>query len=578
MDLQKKYTKALDFLRSNQFSEAKKIFQQILRKKPTDVFSIESLAKITLEEGHLEHADTYLTKLAALTDKPDVLQNIIILNYDLHNYDKCSEYINQVTIKDQNNLIANLYKAKILLTHEKFDEAAGIFESLHDIYTENVLFLTNYAFALNKSGRYGRSIEINKILLLKDPKNADTFYNIGIAYENLNNDSEAEASYMRSIEIDNFKEPAYLNLSSLYLKLKKHEQSKKILHELLNINKNSHTAYFMLGYLASMENKLEDSIAYFNNSLAHHPSHAKSHLHLGLSMLRLGMYDKFAQHYKWRSKDADEIRASQMKFDDFEVDFIDKNSNLLIHYDQGIGDQIFFSRFIKYLEAKQITLVVNKKIKSFLKKNLTKINIIDSEQEKDISHVDFKKINLSSVMRFIKHTDFLKEKSFRPDSGNKISKKNDVIGLSWRSKSGYYGDSKSFSIHDLLKVINRQELQFINLQYGEVADELQDVFKHTSVIVNSDENKNITDEINDLAEVIKKCDIVVTCSNVTAHVAGVMRKKTYLLAPSKYGRLWFWDADDSGHSVWYPSVKIISNEEDNWNIVFEQLNKYLIKL
>lgn len=578
MDLQKKYTKALDFLRSNQFLQAKKIFQQILRKKPTDVFSIESLAKITLEEGHLEHADTYLTKLAALTDNPDVLQNIIILNYDLHNYDKCGEYINKVTIKDQNNLIANLYKAKILLTHEKFDEAAGIFESLHDIYAENVLFLTNYAFALNKSARYDRAIEINKILLLKDPKNADTFYNIGIAYENTNNDSEAEASYMRSIEIDNSKESGYLNLSSLYLKLKKHEQSKKILHELLNINKNSHTAYFMLGYLASMENKLEDSIAYFNNSLAHHPSHTKSHIHLGLSMLRLGMYDEFAQHYKWRSRDVDEIRASQMKFDDFEIDLIDKNSNLLIHHDQGIGDQIFFSRFIKYLEAKQITLIVNKKIKSFLEKNITKVNIIDSEQEKDVSHVDYKKINLSSVMRFIKHTDFLKEKSSRPDPGNKVSKRNHVIGLSWRSKSGYYGDSKSFSIHELLKVINRQELQFTNLQYGEVADELQDVLNNTGVIVNADKNKNITDEINDLAEVIKKCDVVVTCSNVTAHVAGVMGKKTYLLAPSKYGRLWFWDADDSGHSVWYPSVKIISNEEDNWNMVFEQLNKYLIKL
>jgi len=49
MDLNKKYNQAISHLKQNQIDQAKKIFQQVLRKKPKDIFSIEQLAKIYID-------------------------------------------------------------------------------------------------------------------------------------------------------------------------------------------------------------------------------------------------------------------------------------------------------------------------------------------------------------------------------------------------------------------------------------------------------------------------------------------------------------------------------------------------
>jgi len=73
------------------------------------------------------------------------------------------------------------------------------------------------------------------------------------------------------------------------------------------------------------------------------------------------------------------------------------------------------------------------------------------------------------------------------------------------------------------------------------------------------------------------CDLVITCSNVTAHVAGLLGKKTILILPKYYGRLWFWDQDKTKNSFWYPSIKIIENENNEWSKIFARINSEIDK-
>ena len=62
-------------------------------------------------------------------------------------------------------------------------------------------------------------------------------------------------------------------------------------------------------------------------------------------------------------------------------------------------------------------------------------------------------------------------------------------------------------------------------------------------------------DIDALASLICACDIVVTVSNTTAHLAGALGKETYLLVPSGRGRMWCWfrDRDDS---PFYPRMRL----------------------
>jgi ADP-heptose:LPS heptosyltransferase len=59
-------------------------------------------------------------------------------------------------------------------------------------------------------------------------------------------------------------------------------------------------------------------------------------------------------------------------------------------------------------------------------------------------------------------------------------------------------------------------------------------------------------DIDGLLSIIKSCDVVVTVSNITAHLAGAIGKKTFLLLPFSRGRIWYWH--DEQKSLWYPEM------------------------
>ena len=59
----------------------------------------------------------------------------------------------------------------------------------------------------------------------------------------------------------------------------------------------------------------------------------------------------------------------------------------------------------------------------------------------------------------------------------------------------------------------------------------------------------------DSAADLTACDLVVTVSNTTAHLAGALGKPTLLFVPQSRGQLWYW-FNDRNDSPWYPSMRV----------------------
>jgi ADP-heptose:LPS heptosyltransferase len=74
------------------------------------------------------------------------------------------------------------------------------------------------------------------------------------------------------------------------------------------------------------------------------------------------------------------------------------------------------------------------------------------------------------------------------------------------------------------------------------------------------------DNLNDLeglANLIEACDLVLTTSNSTAHLAGALNKETINLVSFGAARIWYWLNEVNGCSLWYPSVKLVEQERDD---------------
>ena len=74
-----------------------------------------------------------------------------------------------------------------------------------------------------------------------------------------------------------------------------------------------------------------------------------------------------------------------------------------------------------------------------------------------------------------------------------------------------------------------------------------------------------------MLSLISICDLVLSVSNTTVHLAGGIGKKTYLMLPKGKGQLWYW-SKEKDNSIWYKSVKIFQQDIPNtWDKVINNI-------
>lgn len=96
-----------------------------------------------------------------------------------------------------------------------------------------------------------------------------------------------------------------------------------------------------------------------------------------------------------------------------------------------------------------------------------------------------------------------------------------------------------------------------------------------SISLETINNLNLFDDIDGLLGAIESCDVVVTTSNTTAHLAGACGKETLLLLPKAVGKFWYWQ-DINNISLWYPSIKVFrQNKQGDWSDPVNKAREYL---
>jgi tetratricopeptide (TPR) repeat protein len=128
-----------------------------------------------------------------------------------------------------------------------------------------------------------------------------------------------------------------------------------------------------------------------------------------------------------------------------------------------------------------------------------------------------------------------------------------VIGLSWRSSNPETGAARSLALSDLVKSLQAPGVRFVNLQYGDVAAEIEALERDEGIEVLQCPGLDTTDDLDGLAALIEACDEVVSIGNATAHLAGALGKKTTVLLPKAPSWRWLLSGSET---PWYRSVMI----------------------
>lgn len=149
------------------------------------------------------------------------------------------------------------------------------------------------------------------------------------------------------------------------------------------------------------------------------------------------------------------------------------------------------------------------------------------------------------------------------------------IGISWRSLQprdrGGVAARKSAPLESFAQLAHASQARLVDLQYGDV-DEERAAFDaaHPGLRVPI-AGLDTFGDLEGLLAAIEACDRVVTTSNVTAHLAGTIGKRTTVVFPGARSPFHYWDAVEGRRSLWYPSVEIATDARWTWAEAFAAL-------
>ena len=505
------------------------------------------------EAGDMSLAEIYLKKSLAIDPKhADSFNNLGALQLSKKNYvDAELNFRKALEIKpNEDAYLINLSDCLFVLGIK--DEPINLLLKIQrgsDFYQEAQKKLFNI-FLKNKNYRdaisYGRAILENDDDVFIKEKLINAYLKIG----ELN---EAETLLAK---IDSNSNPFFFNQGAIEAEKGNYVNAEKLFNKILNSKEYCVLAQHNLGIIKFKQRLFNQAIDHFENALKNDKNFGEAKMTLGLCQLSQYQFksgwDNFLT-YQDSSVFNFSLTNNIPKWKGHTTD-----KTIMIIFDQGVGDQIFFSRLLNYLDSvNQYICVVNKKLISLFAKSFNDSFIFKSiDQINKDMNIDFhcRATELGKI--FIKSRDDMKPIQYL-FSEPQIFQEESPIGLAWYSNNSVIGRRKSIDLDALVSSLKHKSRFFVNLQYGDHDNEIRSVEKKHQVTFIDHGNDNFNN-IDQLSRIIMGCREVYSISNTSAHLSAALGHPTHVILPYNHAiNSWYWFQDKSKKSLWYANTVVI---------------------
>ena len=579
MNIPQKIKKAEHFAQVGQLDSAIAILKDVIERHPKQAQANGLLGLLYIFKKDTYLAEQYLIQSLQTDFNNNVAINLTKLLIQQQRWHDAYSWSKRLAIKSPRETQIQLNHAQILRNLNKIQEAFGLYQKLIKDHPRQISTYISYGYALNKLERYKEAVDVYLNGLKIKPDEFALLYNLGVTYLNLFDYDNSLEFLTLALKQNRQSIDLWLTIAACQAKKRDYDSAFNSINEAQKLDANNLLVPFQMGTILLQQDKNTEALEWLNKVINKESEHIEANYHKGLIYLKDEKYKEAMTYYKYRV-----IRKNNRfgKFDDFELPVIKKDSNLTISWEQGIGDEILYLGLLSKIQqkVKSITYITQDKLYDWIKLNLTSINVFKESESEGIlkTNVNHIELNIASLLFYIDnwHDYFKQTPVWKVDEElcqqylQKYKPKNEnVLGVSWMSANKKIGDEKTIPLDNFAPIL--QNVRSISLQYGDVKNEIDEVNKKNNINLIQDQELDYFNDINRLAALISICDVVVTCSNVTAHIAGRLGVKTYLMIPKSIGTIWYWNTQ-SNYSKWYPSVKIYRQQIDgDWRHLIEKI-------
>ena len=521
-------------------NEAERLYRHVLAQDPNQTDALNLLGVIAQQNGDLDQALAFFDR--AMASAPEL-----------------------ATIP--------FNKANALRDAGRRDEAQAAYEAALAINPRYADALLNLGVLLHDQGDAAAAIDRCTALLAIDPNAAQAHYNIGKCRQTQGRLNEAQAA------LDPAFADAYFAQANVLADLNKLEPAIEHIKQAVNLKPKWAEAYNNWGnYLCDLDRQ-QEALAKYDQAIALNNTNKNFEVNKGLALLALGELNEGWRLYKLRGEThAPYYRRLDTKIPPWQNEPL-SGRTILINGEQGIGDEILYASMLHDFaaNAKTVKVTCSKKLVGIFKRSFDSISNLevleDGGSEIDPAAFDFQTtfIDIGHALRsglndFPPSAPYLLADPARTREIEKRYQRFDnscppaigrplFVGISWSSTNPDIGSKKSIPLDYWEPILSCDGVQFFNLQTDEPVVEASSLKRQIERRLYSDIELNPKDELDDALAQLAAMDLVVTCSNTTAHLAGALGKKTWILIPGGRAGLWYW-FKKSKVSPWYPQVTL----------------------
>jgi len=421
-----------------------------------------------------------------------------------------------------------------------------------------------------------------------EPSNYVVLNQIGFCYFKLKKFELAIEYFKKVIEIQEF-DSVYRNIGNAYLNLCGYKNGDFIFYDYKNalkyyllaykLNENCEETNRGLGTIYYSLGEYKKSIESFSKTSM---EDKKNLLNMSFSYLASQNFKKGFELYNNRLLENPNNSRTEIP----EIPYwngVDYCEKLLVIYEQGIGDNIQFYRFIIDLSKKYPKMKISffcLHCVAYIFKEYENIRIVPSVNISEYNYKIFtmcipKILNLEKIEP--NKEDYIllnneKIELFKNKITSLSNKKKPTIGFACLGliKTGI---EKNIPIIEFHKQFSDLDINLICIQRtSDIQEDLKQLPSETNITHFNIEGDR---SFEDIISILKNVDLLITIDTYLVHLAGVLNIPTWLLVGISD---WRWSTG-TNKTCWYDSVEIIrkNNMEDNFNDILITVKDKLIK-
>jgi len=588
---QKNFTQILEEFKSGDKCKAFKKQENYLKNNPNDKVARFNFA-IMCNEANKEDLAIKNYKQVIKADKShwESRFNLYIIYLDKKLYKQAHQYVNEVLEIKKNFQPAQRDKALILNHLKKPDEAfkyivSALKQNQNDHIALNTLGLILISLKRLKEAKntFIRAIEIN-------PKYFSSYNNLGHCYTLLHEREKSFEAFSKALNLNPKSLEAKNNLANYFIDKGNYVKALNYYFEALKFNPKNSSVLYNAAIAYTHLNNEEKAEEYYKKSYSINPNSDGLHKSYSMLLLKQKRYKEAWQLFEGRlklsafyAKDGDMYNMRKKILNNKKFS---KEDKILVVREQGIGDEILYATMYAdmlkkypntYFESDKRLITLFERSLNTKNENIFFPFGAFTSKKNDLS--GFKNVTFAgSLGKLFRNDDKdFTGKSFLKPELNKVTEiknilhsmgKEKKIGISWKSQKARYSEDKTIELEELMPIFKIPNVKFINLQYGETRNELED-FKNNEMIEITTINKiDLFNDFESICALLKNLDLFVTVSNSTAHLAGAVGVPTFLIKPPNHATFHYWNQKNE-KTPWYDSIKLFDNKNAIQNITKE---------